>query len=102
MEGFLDSGITLGSSYFSSTSFIRHVVIRTLNKKYFKKLSIPDLDRFSLPYLPQSVSFAHANNTLIVSYDKPVEILKFEEGLRNEIKKMKGMEEGDVEPCHQS
>jgi len=80
----------------------RHVVIRTINKKYFKKLSIPDLDRFSLPYLPQSVSFAHANNTLIVSYDKPVEILKFEEGLRNEIKKMKGMEEGDVEPCHQS
>jgi len=80
----------------------RHVVVRTKNKKYFKKLSIPDLDRFSLPYLSTSVSFAHANNTLILSYEKPVEILKFEESIRHEIKKMKGMDEGDVEPCIQS
>ena len=87
-------------NYFPST--YRHVVVRTKNKKYFKKLSIPDLDRFSLPYLSTSVSFAHANNTLILSYEKPVEILKFEECIRNEIKKMKGMDEGDVEPCIQS
>ena len=77
----------------------RFVVIRTKNKKYFKKLAIPDLDRFSLPYLSTSVSFAYANNTLIVTYEKPPEILKFEESIRNEIKKMRGMDEGDVEPC---
>jgi len=80
----------------------RHVVIRTKNKKFFKKLSITDLDRFSLPYLQPSVSFAHANNTLILSYEKPPEILKFEESIRNQIRKMKGMDEGDVEPCRQS
>ena len=78
------------------------MVIRTKNKKYFKKISIPDLDRFSLPYLQSSVSFAHANNTLILSYEKPVQVLNFEEAMRSEIRKMKGMEEGDVEPCHPS
>jgi len=80
----------------------KNVVIRTKNKKYFKKISIPDLDRFSLPYLQSSVSFAHANNTLILSYEKPVQVLNFEEAMRSEIRKMKGMDEGDVEPCHPS
>lgn len=35
--------------------------------RYFKKFSIPDLDRYQLPLDEALLSFAHANCTLIVS-----------------------------------
>ncbi|XP_029056694.1 protein DPCD isoform X1 [Monodon monoceros] len=45
----------------------RCVVVRTTNKKYYKKFSIPDLDRYQLPLDDSSLSFAHANCTLVIS-----------------------------------
>ncbi|CAM4488257.1 unnamed protein product [Leuciscus chuanchicus] len=45
----------------------RCCVIRTSNKKYYKKFSIPDLDRCQLPLESAALSFTHANNTLIIS-----------------------------------
>ncbi|MBN3321442.1 DPCD protein, partial [Atractosteus spatula] len=45
----------------------RCCIVRTSNKKYFKKFSIPDLDRSQLPLDSSAISFAHANNTLIIS-----------------------------------
>lgn len=35
--------------------------------RYYKKFSIPDLDRHQLPLDESSLSFAHANCTLIIS-----------------------------------
>ncbi|MEE6486061.1 hypothetical protein FKM82_014495 [Ascaphus truei] len=75
----------------------RCCVIRTTNKKYYKKFSIPDLDRCQLDLDDQAISFAHANNTLIVTYQKPKEILTIEEELQRELKSMKTSTEGDVE-----
>ncbi|TRY92314.1 hypothetical protein DNTS_029277 [Danionella cerebrum] len=75
----------------------RCCVIRTSNKKYFKKFSIPDLDRCQLPLESAALSFAHANNTLIISYKKPKEILRLEQELLGELKKLKGTSEGDVD-----
>ncbi|KAM4636559.1 protein DPCD [Discoglossus pictus] len=75
----------------------RCCVIRTSNKKYYKKFSIPDLDRCELDLNDNALSFAHANNTLIVTYQKPKEILTIEEELQRELKSMKASSDGDVE-----
>ena len=44
----------------------REIVVRTTNKKYFKKIQIPDLDRCRIPLDSENLAFAHANNTLII------------------------------------
>ncbi|XP_076001628.1 protein DPCD [Genypterus blacodes] len=75
----------------------RCCIIRTSNKKYYKKFSIPDLDRSELPLHDSALSSTHANNTLIISYKKPKEILSLEQELLKELKKLKGSGEGDVD-----
>ncbi|XP_070712539.1 protein DPCD [Pempheris klunzingeri] len=75
----------------------RCIVIKTSNKKYYKKFGIPDLDRSQLPLDSSAHSFTHANNTLIVSYKKPREILTLEQELLKELKKLKGTGDGDVD-----
>ncbi|NP_001092165.1 protein DPCD [Xenopus laevis] len=75
----------------------RCCIIRTTNKKYYKKFSIPDLDRCHLDLNENAISFAHANNTLVVTYEKPKEILSIEEELQREVKSMKATTDGDVE-----
>nr|XP_020026830.1 protein DPCD isoform X1 [Castor canadensis] len=45
----------------------RCIIVRTTNKKYYKKFSIPDLDRYQLPLEDSSLSFTYANCTLIIS-----------------------------------
>uniref|UniRef100_A0A671E786 Protein DPCD n=1 Tax=Rhinolophus ferrumequinum TaxID=59479 RepID=A0A671E786_RHIFE len=67
----------------------RCVVVRTSNKKYYKKFSIPDLDRYQLPLDDSLLSFAYANCTLIISYQKPKEVLLAESELQKELKKVK-------------
>ncbi|XP_064924407.1 protein DPCD isoform X2 [Columba livia] len=73
----------------------RCCVIQTTNKKYYKKFSIPDLDRYQLPLDAAALSFTHANNTLIITYQKPKEILAAEEQLQKELKKIKAANSGD-------
>lgn len=43
------------------------LVVRTTNKKYFKILRIPELDRLQLPPQQESVQFTHKFNTLVIS-----------------------------------
>ncbi|XP_037759315.1 protein DPCD isoform X2 [Chelonia mydas] len=45
----------------------RCCVVRTTNKKYYKKFPIPDLDRFQLPLDAAALSFTYANATLIIT-----------------------------------
>ncbi|XP_068817788.1 protein DPCD isoform X1 [Capricornis sumatraensis] len=73
----------------------RCVVVRTTNKKYYKKFSIPDLERYQLPLDESSLSFAHANSTLIISYQKPKEVLVAESELQKELKKVKTAHSSD-------
>ncbi|XP_029950100.1 protein DPCD [Salarias fasciatus] len=75
----------------------RCIIIKTSNKKYYKKFSVADLDRSQLPLDGSALSFAHANNTLIVTYKKPKEILSLEQELLKELKKLKATAEGDVD-----
>ncbi|EDO40351.1 predicted protein [Nematostella vectensis] len=73
------------------------ITTRTNNKKYFKKFSIPDMVRAELPLDQSSISLAHANNTLIISYAKPPMILEQEKLIKVELAKTQGSKEGDIE-----
>lgn len=55
-----------------------HIVVRTSNKKYFKRINVPDLKRAHLPTEQQAIKWYHANNTLVISYVKPPQIVALE------------------------
>ncbi|XP_062579092.1 protein DPCD-like [Saccostrea cucullata] len=75
----------------------RTITVSTTNKKYFKKFPIPDMDRAQLPLEQKALSIAHANNTLIITYKKPKEILQMEKEIQEEFKKLKAAKDGDVD-----
>lgn len=43
------------------------ITVRTTNKKYYKKLCIPDLDRCGVKIEQDRISFTHQHNTLIIT-----------------------------------
>ena len=65
------------------------IVIRTLNKKYFKRFCISDLKRAGIKLEARLLDIEYANNTLVVSYSKPEEILKEERKIYQEIIRIK-------------
>ena len=63
----------------------RQVVVRTANKKYFKRIDIADLDRARLPLEEEALSWTHepaGAGTLVLTYRKPAPILKLEKELK--------------------
>jgi hypothetical protein len=47
----------------------QQIVIRTTNKKYYKRFDIPDLTRLQVPLDPKSLKWVFKHATLIVSVD---------------------------------
>jgi len=56
----------------------RQIVVRTSNKKYFKRITVDDMERAKLPLDPAALSWTHENSTLIILYKKPPAILQLE------------------------
>lgn len=77
------------------------IVVRTVNKKYYKVIEIPDMVRAKLSLSEENLTFAHSNNTLIIQYVKPELIIKEQNLIISEIKKIKTAKDGDME-CNQS
>lgn len=75
----------------------QNIIIKTSNKKYYKKFRIPDMERCNIQLDQSNLTFAHANNTLIVSYKKPAAILEMEKTLHTEFSKLKASKDGDVD-----
>lgn len=67
----------------SVTDTVGEIVVRTTNKKYFKRISIPEMVRARIPLEESHLSFEVKNNTLIIQYKKHLAILAAE----NEAKK---------------
>ncbi|KAM3144908.1 hypothetical protein pb186bvf_002913 [Paramecium bursaria] len=65
----------------------QEIIIKTTNKKYYKKFQIPDLRRLNLKIEKQLIVHVYKNNTLIISYPKPDQILEREQQIRNEFEK---------------
>ena len=51
----------------------QQIVLKTTNKKYYKRIDIPDLKRLGLKIDESSIAWKYMNNTVIISYDKPAE-----------------------------
>ncbi|XP_054265489.1 protein DPCD [Macrosteles quadrilineatus] len=62
------------------------LVVRTTNKKYFKKLPIPELERVGILPLQENISLSHKYNTLIIVYKKPSQVLEMEQKIMEELK----------------
>ncbi|GIL92690.1 hypothetical protein Vretimale_19430 [Volvox reticuliferus] len=77
----------------------RKIVIRTANKKYYKRFNIPELDVLNLSLNDGALSWTHANSTLIISYAKPVAVLQAEAKEAEETRRLRA-QQGDVE-CKQ-
>jgi hypothetical protein len=56
----------------------RKIVVRTANKKYYKRIAIDDMDRLGLPLDESALSWEHDNSTLVVQYRKPPELISAE------------------------
>jgi len=57
----------------------QEVVVRTSNKKYYKRIHVPDLANLGLKLKDELLSWKHQHNTLIISYSKPPEVLAQEQ-----------------------
>ncbi len=53
-------------------------MLKTTNKKYYKRIDLPDLRRLSLVIVEERIAWKYANSTVIISYDKPEEVKKRE------------------------
>jgi len=62
----------------------QQIVVRTSNKKYYKRIDLEDLRRHSLRMEEAKLSWVHQHNTLIISYDKPSTVSKAEKELLKE------------------
>ncbi|KAH9284650.1 Protein DPCD [Echinococcus granulosus] len=74
------------------------IVLRTTNKKYYKRFTIPDLERLGVRLDSSLLSKTHSSNTLVISYMKPEIYLQYEKELKKELAKTKPISGGDV-PC---
>lgn len=67
----------------------RCIIVRTTNKKYFKKLQVPELERLHLPIEQANISSTHQFQTLIIMYKKPQLMLDMEKEWFQELLKVK-------------
>jgi len=67
----------------------RSIIIRTSNKKYYKKFNIPELDHLGHDLEDSALQWKHANNTLHIVYKKPPEVVKAETNDKNDLKQIK-------------
>jgi len=63
------------------------IVVRTSNKKYFKRIDVPDLRRTGLKLKENLLEWKHQHNTLIISYSKPTEVIEAERKALKEAEK---------------
>ena len=67
----------------------QQIVIRTKNKKYYKRFNIPDLERLNIKLDESLMKVNFVNSTLIISYTKPKEAIEAEKEILEEIRKVR-------------
>ena len=60
----------------------QQIILRTTNKKYFKKWDIPTLKRLGLGLDMSQLSYSHSGTTLVINYEKDDTVLVYEEESR--------------------
>lgn len=54
------------------------LVIRTSNKKYYKRFEVPEMRRLGRKLDEEALTYSFADATLLVQYAKPLEVLREE------------------------
>ena len=67
----------------------QQIVIRTKNKKYYKRFGIPDLERLNIKLDESLMKVNFVNNTLIISYSKPKEAIEAENEILEEVRRVR-------------
>lgn len=80
------------------------IVVRTTNKKYYKRIAIEDMQRARLPLEEAAVEWTHENATLIIQYKKPAPVLAQERDAK--VARLTAADEppkpeGEAEQCRQ-
>lgn len=80
------------------------IVVRTTNKKYYKRITIEDMQRARLPLEEAAVEWTHENATLIIQYKKPAPVLAQERDAK--VARLTAADEppkpeGEAEQCRQ-
>lgn len=69
--------------------------------RYYKRIEIPEMKLLEASLVEGALSWHHANNTLVVSYQKPSEVVDLEIKDKAERRKIKTTkDDGDVQ-CNQ-
>ncbi|KAK3911295.1 Protein DPCD [Frankliniella fusca] len=71
---------------YSVTADTDGITVRTSNKKYFKKIDVPELARVGLLADSSLLSYTHQFNTLIITYKKPPKVLEMESKILEMVK----------------
>ena len=56
----------------------QEIVLRTTNKKYYKRFGITELKRLDIKMEDQFIAWKYQNNTVIIGYQKPEEAIAME------------------------
>lgn len=62
----------------------QQIVVRTSNKKYFKRIDVEDMKRAQLPLESAALSWEHENSTLIIQYKKPAAVMQRERAAKTD------------------
>ena len=65
----------------------QEIVVKTSNKKYYKRIQVQDLLRYALKFQDELLSWKHQHSTLIISYRKPPKIVAGEQEALREAEK---------------
>ncbi|CAH1398308.1 unnamed protein product [Nezara viridula] len=77
------------------------IIVKTSNKKYYKKITVPDLERVNLVPDQKRIEYTYKFGTLIITYKKPPEVLKLERQVLEELQNVQTIKDGDL-PCKPS
>lgn len=70
-------------------------MLRTSNKKYFKRIDIPELKLHGIAMDQTKISWKYQNETLLIAYLKP-EVIMEEEAIKIEAFKKNSPESGEM------
>ena len=73
-----------------------HIIVRTSNKKYYKKIGISDITEIGETLSEENLQWTHRNNTLMIQYSKPEALLEAEEKARHERAHLQFNDEGEM------
>ena len=69
----------------------QEIVLKTSNKKYYKRFDIPDMKRCGLQLEDSEVVWKYQNNTVIIGYDKPDKVKEMDEKKKKDIQTLNGV-----------